>query len=435
MRSDRRGTRRPLLRPTATVAIYLLLFPLAQSKAQTVADKKAEIQAAAQQQPTMADSVRTKVTLDSLRVRTYQAAAQADSLRLVAKQDSSLAEARSDTIALHAVHDSLDALKGAPGIAGSPAANRTDTLQKRADSLQASGEAARKTEKAQVDSLSEQLKRSKSALDSALDAQKKQNATRDSIAKALAADTSVNALNPTQPFVERHVPDPERDHYFDDRDANFLNASVIKSIAGEKPADEFFDLKFRIQILDSPSSIDTVTKQGQPRVRVRGSWSLFTLSAIDVALSATNDSATSDSVRRERKKVTEATVAIEVGFPPTTRVSGGKAVRFRRFYMGPFMKVFNTEPYYGVNLGSVELEASSFRSSYVYAGFLRRFYPDSLTHPNNLFFEFFLRSSNVDFFKVLSLRGGVLFPLGPGVRSRDIESRIAIEVPIVSWPF
>jgi hypothetical protein len=41
----------------------------------------------------------------------------------------------------------------------------------------------------------------------------------------------------------------------------------------------------------------------------------------------------------------------------------------------------------------------------------------------------------LDFFEVLSLRGGVLFPLGKEAERQGVTSRIAIEVPVVSWPF
>jgi hypothetical protein len=163
--------------------------------------------------------------------------------------------------------------------------------------------------------------------------------------------------------------------------------------------------------------------------------SVFAIAAIDVALSAVNDSATADSVQQTRRRLTEATLGLEIGLPPTTRLVDGKYVRFRRFFAGPFAKVFSTVPYYGVNIGAVELEGSSFRSSYLLLGFMRRFYPDSDAQRENLYVEFFLRSGNVDFFKLLSIRGGILFPIGARAQEEGTISRIAIEVPVVSWPF
>jgi hypothetical protein len=380
--------------------------------------------------------VRIQAALDSAKVEALRAARQADSLRVAASSASGLAEARSDSMAIHGLKDSVTTLKRAPAGESASANLRADTLQTRIDSLEKATEAEAEHAKASLDSLQREANRAKTSLDSAIDNQKKQNLARDSIAKALATDTTTAALSPSHSFVERNVPDPERDHYFDDRDANFLNASVIKSIAGEKPADEFFDLKFRMQFKDQPSTMDTVLdKRGRQRIQRHGGWSLFGLTAVDVALSAVNDSASTDSLRRERKKLTEATLALEFGLPAVTRISNGKLVRFRRFFLGPMAKVFSTEPYYGVNFGSVELEGSSFRSSYVYGALLRRFYPADSVSSNNLFFEFFLRSSSVDFFRVLSLRGGVLFPLGRGSGTDRVTSRIAIEVPIVSWPF
>lgn len=55
------------------------------------------------------------------------------------------------------------------------------------------------------------------------------------------------------------------------------------------------------------------------------------------------------------------------------------------------------------------------------------------TTRSNLGVEFFLRSSMVDFFRLLTIRGSVLMPLE---RKGDITSRIAIAVPVGTiYPF
>jgi hypothetical protein len=53
---------------------------------------------------------------------------------------------------------------------------------------------------------------------------------------------------------------------------------------------------------------------------------------------------------------------------------------------------------------------------------------DTLTsRPWNIIADFFLRSSSIDFFKTLNLRGGFLLPLRSGTR---LQSRIVVSVPV-----
>jgi hypothetical protein len=369
-----------------------LMIPVILS-AQSISDKKAERQAAVEE--SQADTLRLESEREAARE------SQGDTLEVTARPDSVKASRPSKT----PIETRLDSVEAALG-------RIYDTLQ----------------------------------------ASQRAKIVSDSTALAVR-------LNPTHSSAE-HEGDPERDHYFDDRDANFVNASVIKSIAGEKPSNEFFDLRFRVQIFDGPGHVDTmvvdtvaagsggklqtrevhVGPNGMPgkqlKIHPRQPWSLFTISAIDVALSTVIDSTSSDSgVQRERRKLTEATLAVEVGLPAVVRMSDNKVVRFRRYFFGPLIKVFSADPYYGISGGSVELEGSAFRSSYLFTALIRRFYPNPELRLHNFYVEFYLRSKSVDFFKILSLRGGVLFPLGKDAARQGVTSRIAIEVPVVSWPF
>jgi hypothetical protein len=420
-----------------------LVIPAALS-AQSIADKKAERQAVIDE--TRADTLQLESELEAARRE-----AQLDSMKTAQREDSDSLRAKfSEAILrIHMLEDSISVLQTQPSAVGSK------PLQIIRDSLKETLKDTKAVSRALSDSSEKLDKRSAFSRDSAVQSTR---VARDSAALALARDSIVRRLNPTHSAADQG--DPERDHFFDDRDANFVNASVIKSIAGEKPSNEFFDLRFRVQIFDGPGHVDTtvvdtvaagpggklqtrevhVGSRGisgkQLKVHMRQPWSFFTISAIDVAMSTVIDSNSSDSAaQRERQKLTEATLALQVGLPAVVRMSDNKVVRFRRYFFGPLIKVFSADPYYGLSGGSVELEGSSFRSSYLFTAFLRRFYPNPELRIHSFYVEFFLRSSRVDFFKILCLRGGVLFPLGKDAARQGVVSRIAIEVPVVSWPF
>jgi hypothetical protein len=108
----------------------------------------------------------------------------------------------------------------------------------------------------------------------------------------------------------------------------------------------------------------------------------------------------------------------------------------RQMYTGAQLKVFNTVPYYGLHLGGTELGGSAFQGSMLSFGYLHRWFSDPLVVVNNDTAEvarhnanvdFFIRSSIVEFFKVITIRGSVLLPMHGRGR---IASRIAIAVPV-----
>ena len=94
-----------------------------------------------------------------------------------------------------------------------------------------------------------------------------------------------------------------------------------------------------------------------------------------------------------------------------------------------------------VVLGSIELHQSAFFSSYFLAGYLRRFFPVTPTTnvlasgerlaDDNLYTEFLIHSSKVNFFRYLAVKGGVLIPLlGRRGEFDDVQFRITIAVPV-----
>ena len=104
-------------------------------------------------------------------------------------------------------------------------------------------------------------------------------------------------------------------------------------------------------------------------------------------------------------------------------------------FAGVMLRVFTTLPYYGVTFGSVEHGASPFQGSTFSLSVLHRMSDtlnvvgvDTVTStPMNILADFFLRSSTIDFFKTLNLRGGFLLPLHAGSK---LQSRIVVSVPV-----
>jgi hypothetical protein len=201
--------------------------------------------------------------------------------------------------------------------------------------------------------------------------------------------------------IMRH--NPRRDY-----DQNFVVISAIKTISGSAPKDEFFDLRFRFRL----------------------SKHAHILANTDVALSARG----TDSVSSPQKRVTEASLMVNGNMFFATDYAS--EIPQRLIFGGAQMKVFNTTAYYGVHMGGTELGGSPFQGSLLTVGYLRRWYNDTLAvvdndslriAKNNIGIDFFVRSSTIEFFKILTIRGSVLIPLGNKARP---ASRISIAVPI-----
>lgn len=190
-------------------------------------------------------------------------------------------------------------------------------------------------------------------------------------------------------------------------DRNYMAISAIKSIAGEVPDDEFFDIRFRFRL----------------------SRHLFVMATSDVALT----SRTSDSVRSSQRKLTEASLSFNLRLH--TRTDRQSGVPERSLFTGAVVKVFNTTPYAGILFGAVESAGSPFQGSNLTVGYVVALYSTPfIVHGNtirpqrhNLLADFLIRSESIDFFKSLNIRGSVLLPFAHG---EPLASRIGIAVPV-----
>gem|GEM_PF-6765571 len=202
---------------------------------------------------------------------------------------------------------------------------------------------------------------------------------------------------------------PKRDY-----DQNFVFISAIKTIAGEPPDHEFFDLRFRFRL---------------------GTLA-HVLANTDISLSGRDSK---DSVRSSQKLLTEAALQLNGNlYTVTERTS---EIPQRLLFAGAQLKVFNTAQYYGVHLGGMEMGGSPFRGSSLSVAILHRWSADSVrTEGSDAFVparyslgvDYFLRSPRMDFFRTLTIRGSILVPFGVGGQP---STRIAIAVPLgeLAW--
>ncbi len=197
-------------------------------------------------------------------------------------------------------------------------------------------------------------------------------------------------------------------------DRSYVIVSGIKSIAGVKPADEFFDLRFRFRVAGAMSA----------------------LAGIDLALTNRD----TDSVGSPQKALTEAYFQVNL-FEFNRRRNPRTDVPERVVGLGPQIRIFNSVPYLGVYAGSVELGGSAFQGSQISLGLLHRFNEKTIVAEGdtvraekvNAFADFFIHSGSIAFFKKLNVRGGVLLPLRKGIHSLTSRITIAIPVESIDW--
>ncbi len=194
-------------------------------------------------------------------------------------------------------------------------------------------------------------------------------------------------------------------------DSSAYIVSAIKTIAGEKPQTELFDIFIKFNYT--------------PR--------LFSLASIDVAIGE-DGTDTTGVVGPSSEKLFDA--GVSANWFITTK-------RTRKLFIGLNFRTFDSEPYLGVHFGSIELD-SPLESSFLSVGYLSRVYDVDQAinlksqvreHMHNLFFEFALHSSELPAIQDLRVKGGILFPLpfwndNPEPRRGDSKVRIAIEVPV-----
>lgn len=183
--------------------------------------------------------------------------------------------------------------------------------------------------------------------------------------------------------------------------------SAIKSISGIVPSNEFFDVRMRVRLWSNG-------------VAMGGS---------DIPLSASTDALTS-------APVTDAFLFI--GGEHVVRKSTYD-IPERSLSYGGIFRVFDAVPYLGVACSGAELAGSALSGSSLLVGAIWPFedHPSAVVSdgdeamarevpPHALLFDFFLRSSEIDFFKSLTIRGGVRLNLHNGT----VASRIAVAVPV-----
>ena len=201
------------------------------------------------------------------------------------------------------------------------------------------------------------------------------------------------------------------------QDSSFFIISAIKTVSGEEPEEEFFDvfLKFKHK------------------------WKLFSIGSLDIALSKT----ATDTVASFSYKLAEAGLSLNRGFGAYENSENPQ----RQFFYGAQLKIFDTVSYWGVHLGSMELDASPFHTSYFSIGYLRRLFKadaaenissDIKEQRHNFFIEFGIRSKNnvpVPVIDALRIKAGILIPTwfwndDPEPVADDVKTRIVLEIPI-----
>ena len=203
---------------------------------------------------------------------------------------------------------------------------------------------------------------------------------------------------------------------------NFVIISAIHSIAGHKPANEFFDVRFRFRL---PAGLSALVGADLN---------------IERASFTEKDTASLQSTR----DVTDAFALVNWSGRATKsfwhnamRVTDARTDALDRLLiLGLQARIFSGVPYAGAHIGSVEMGHSKFFGSTFTLGAVRplsylpvKLSDDSPVYPvrNNLIAECFLRSSAVDFFKFLNIRATFLMPFET---ARRVQSRIAVAVPI-----
>lgn len=191
---------------------------------------------------------------------------------------------------------------------------------------------------------------------------------------------------------------------------NFYIVSVIKSVGGQKPVHEFFDFNVRLFFT---------------------SW-LFSYASADIAIS----NVSTDSVGSTQDKFTEAGFSLNYSFTLDGQQTS------RQLYVGPVLKIFNTVPYLGIHVGSMEIEGDLL-SSFMSFGLLHAVTAIDTSFAkgisknlfrDNFYIEFALHSKTFSLLKHLRVKGGLLLPTwwnkGPQPSNTDIVTRITIEVPL-----
>jgi hypothetical protein len=189
---------------------------------------------------------------------------------------------------------------------------------------------------------------------------------------------------------------------------SFFIASVIKTLSGDKPDNELFDLTFNLNAGQS----------------VKASRFNF-FGSVDISL----NNVETDSIGSTSKKIVDAGIAVNYD------LFENYENKELRIYVGPDLKVFDTNAYYGFHIGGM-LMGNDFYSSYFNLGYVRPLNKtDSalnlLTRFNdNILTEFAFTSRDAPILKNIRVKGGIIFPIGKTSTDNDITARIVIQIPL-----
>lgn len=211
------------------------------------------------------------------------------------------------------------------------------------------------------------------------------------------------------------------------RGNSYVSLSLIKSVAGQIPKSEFFDLRFK---LSTPHTVR-----------------LFTTANLDVALSQ------SESDTATNSRLTDAGFQFNWVVPrlfplkpltPSLRHlpdNSDTLIYDRVTALTGGYKLFNTVSYFVIGISGHELKGSRLEGSFASLSYAHRLLANPTINSgtdttdvtraralHNLLFEFFIRVPGVQFLDKLRVRGGLLLPMKAGYA---VETRIVLEVPIV----
>jgi hypothetical protein len=191
---------------------------------------------------------------------------------------------------------------------------------------------------------------------------------------------------------------------------SFVLLSLIKSVAGQIPVDEFFDIRVKLQ--------------GAP-------W-LYTFGSLDVSLSTTQDTSAADSNAR---KLTDATFSQNFIVLPARNL----AAPDREGALTLMYKVFDTRSFLGAGFTALELRHSRLEGSMITIAYVYRMYASTeptgtpqagtaIRDRNYAYFEYYIRVPGAQFLDRLRVKGGLLLPFsGPEAPTY----RVTLSVPIL----
>lgn len=192
---------------------------------------------------------------------------------------------------------------------------------------------------------------------------------------------------------------------------NFFIPSVIKTISGDSPQNELFDLTFNI----NAGAGDTVSR-----------WNFF--GSVDLNISNTS----TDSIKSSTSKLFDANIAINYD----VRKESNWAKQKLRLYIGPQLRIYNTHAFYGFHFGGMLVE-NDFYSSFFNIGYIRPLNRAESISDNpingfnhNMLTEFAFTSNSAPILKDIRIKGAIIFPLSEESTDENISSRITIQIPI-----